>query len=460
MKNLLFVLTLIISQFAFAQDSLVTRAQMAEELEKTTKLMEIYHVNAYAYRDSAEVDAYKMQIIEAAPEQMSQADAYRHLNQFVCFFNDGHTRLYSNHLSTYRDSGGLFIPIQIDVENGVLSIAQAEDQSLIGQHIEMINGVAAKDLLQEMERHASRETQFLDWAVISRNFPYYFWLAKGRSDTFHIVTDQGAIQISGVRYEKLPQMEANKFDNEATVHYEILDGEIAYLRITDFYSLSRKDFKQAFENAFTYFKENNITGDLIIDIRDHDGGDARYGEDLARYFADDRFRSFNYSLWRSTPQFKEVFKQVYIPWPIRWASGLIKGFNPHTKAIYNTPDYENARVEYPWVKPLNPRKQFKGRVHLLINEHTFSAGTCFAAMFQDFEMGTIYGQSSGNLASFHADALLRSSMEHSESRLHISTSYCVRPSGDESPSPVQPDVVINGNALDFVMANLKNEATR
>ncbi|MEO0790604.1 MAG: S41 family peptidase, partial [Bacteroidota bacterium] len=129
----------------------------------------------------------------------------------------------------------------------------------------------------------------------------------------------------------------------------------------------------------------------------------------------------------------------------------------HTRAIYNTPDYENARVEYPWVKPFSNRRQFQGSVHLLIDQHTFSAGTCFAAMFQDFNMGTIYGQPSGNLASFHADALLRSSMEHSNTRLHISTSYCVRPNGDEGPGPVQPDVLVEGDALNFLLDRLKGD---
>lgn len=450
MRNAILILTFIVGQFALAQDSLVTRNQVAEEMEKTQRLLEIYHVNAYAYRDSAEVVAYRQRILDRIPEEVGAEDAYRYLNQFVCFFNDGHTRLYGNHFSSYREQGGRFIPIQVDIEDGHIWIAQAQDESLIGQRIHMINGVSTSELLLEMESHASRETQALDRALITSNFPYYLWLAKGRSDTFHLVTDRGAVQIPAVLYEDIPQQLVHSLGGESIVHYEILEGQVGYLRIADFYSLSRAAFKRAYDAAFSYFRENGITENLIIDIRNHDGGDARYGEDLARYFADDNFRSFSYSLWRATPQFKEVFKQVYIPGPIRWATGLIKGFNPHTRAIYNTPDYENALVEYSWVKPFRARKQFEGRVHLLIDAHTFSAGTCFAAMFQDFNMGTIYGQPSGNLASFYADALLRSSMEYSQTRLHISTSYCVRPSGDESPSPVQPDVVVDGDALDFV----------
>ncbi|MEL6669244.1 MAG: S41 family peptidase [Bacteroidota bacterium] len=458
MKNVLLFLALLICPIANAQDTPVTRDQMAQELEKTQRLLEIYHVNAYAYRDSLEVTAYLHHIVSSAPEIMSQLDAYRYLNQFVCFFNDGHTRLYGPHFSTCREQGGLFIPIQVDIERGELEITQSQDPSLIGQRIHSINGVLASELLKSMESHASRETLALDWALIARNFPYYFWLAEGRSETFHVVTDQGAVELAGVRHEDIPVSIENQTEGESIVHFEILEGRIAYLRVADFHSMGRRGFRNAFDEAFSYFRENGATDNLILDIRNHDGGDARYGEDLARYFADGEFRSFAYSFWKATPQFKEVFKQVYIPGPIRWATGLIKGFNHHTRAIYNTPDYENARVEYPWVKPFSNRRQFQGSVHLLIDQHTFSAGTCFAAMFQDFNMGIIYGQPSGNLASFHADAMLRSSMEHSNTRLHISTSYCVRPSGDESPSPVQPDVWVEGDALNFLLDRLKGDS--
>lgn len=82
-------------------------------------------------------------------------------------------------------------------------------------------------------------------------------------------------------------------------------------------------------------------------------------------------------------------------------------------------------------------------VVMLMDNNTFSAGTCFAAMFKDYGMGTIIGQESGNLANFHADGLMKMGIESIGGRLQISNSYLVRPSGDETAQAVQPDIALD-----------------
>lgn len=116
-------------------------------------------------------------------------------------------------------------------------------------------------------------------------------------------------------------------------------------------------------------------------------------------------------------------------------------------------DGENARVEYPLIKPYGANRAFAGEVTMLMDNNTFSAGTCFAAMFKDWNMGTIVGQQSGNLANFHADGLMKMGMSGGQLVLQVSNSYLVRPNGDETPAAVQPDVPLadDVDALDYAL---------
>ncbi|MEL6276865.1 MAG: S41 family peptidase, partial [Bacteroidota bacterium] len=394
------------------------RDQLADDLTKVRRLLEVFHPNPYFHSDSSVVIQMAKSLVADLPDSISRVEAYRRLNQFVVFYNDGHTRLYASDLfNDYKTTGGLFFPLQLEIVAGQLLLRKVLSPDVeipINQVVTAINGVPVESILTTLESHASRETQLSDWTLINANFPYFWWLAYGWTGPVEIEVGGSTYNLKGVTWQQVlaanPEQKQNVFQ---TVDFRMLDDEIAHMRILDFNTWSRKQFRKAYADAFRLFKQQNAKY-LILDLRNHDGGDSRYGEDLARYFADEPFRTFGYSEWKVTPEFKKVFKKVYIPWPVRFALPIIKGFNHHTKAIYSTKDHGLARVEFPLVKPKRSEQQFNGQVYLLIDGNTFSAGSSFAAMFKDYKMGTILGQPSGNVVNFYADAMLRSTLDHSQ----------------------------------------------
>lgn len=450
MKKLLLFLALISTSCLMAQSAFLLRETVATELHKIEKALTIYHPNPYYWHHEAAVADFRAELLASLPDRISRADAFRCYNQFVNFFNDAHTRIsaYSVY-QAFQKEGGLFFPMAVDVMDQELVIRDDYgpriDSNWKGQRILEINGVGAPQLMAQMLRHAHRETDELDRAVITRDFPYYLWLAYGWTGPYQIklLSARGEVsqtEIDGISAQVLTQAQKSVAPPATdVVAFQMLDDSIAYLNIRDFESWSRQRFRKVFAEAFAYFAQEGATS-LVVDVRNHNGGDARIGEDLARHFSETSFRPFAYSTWKATPALKGAFKNVYVPGFLHWALPVLKGVNPHTKAIYRAADYETARVEYPVVKPFRANRRFRGEVYLLMDHHTFSAGTCFAALFKDHQMGTIIGQPSGNLANFHADALLRFELPESGFRLQISNSYLVRPSGEESLKPVMPDV--------------------
>ncbi len=459
MKHLFFAFALFFSLYLPAQD--ISREAVSNDLNRMVIAMETYHCNAFRYQSAASITRLKDSLIDALPASPSAMDAYRAANILACAFGDGHTRVWDYGVEkAYRQQGGTYFPFAIDVAAEQLIVREDFRETanpLTGKIILSINGVDVTTLIEDMSRHASRESAALDQVLLSGNFRRYLWLTYpwATSDFTLTLSDGTTHQVQGKTFEAITAQQPTE-EQRPVIETRILEDKIAYLRI-DHFEGRPKTFKKRFQEAFATINASGAER-LILDLRGHGGGDSRVGDELARYLSPTPFRQFAYSQWKATPQFKENFKQLYLPGAVRWALPVLKGINPHTKAIFNTPDGELATVAYPMVKPYGPRKGFTGEVILLMDSNTFSAGTCFAAMFKDYRMGTIVGQESGNLANFHADGLLKMSLLNRQLSLQISNSYLVRPSGDETPKAVQPDVLLprQTDALQYVLGEMQN----
>lgn len=463
MKYLVLTIALLLSVNLAAQN--LTREAVAKDLHRMVVAMETYHCNAYHYTEASSIAALRDDLIANLPDLPTPMDAYRATNILACAFGDGHTRVWDYGVEkAYQENAGTYFPFAVDVIDDKLFIRhdyRSTSASLVGAEIKAINGVNSPTLIQEMSRHASRETADLDKVLLAGNFRRYLWLTYDwATESFTLTFSTGEKHvIPGMTAESIAQKHSAPA-SRPVVETRILNASTAYLRVAHFEGRP-KTFKQRFRAAFAQINASGADR-LILDLRGHDGGDSRVGDDLARYLTDQPFRQFAYSEWKATVELKENFKNLYLPGVLHWALPVLKGVNPHTKAIYTTPDGQLARVNYPMIKPYGKGKAFRGEVVLLIDNNTFSAGTCFAAMFKDYQMGLIVGQESGNLANFHADGLLRMSLLHRTLSFQISNSYLVRPNGDETPTPVQPDVILapDTDALSYVLKqqSLKEEA--
>ena len=441
------------------QSETISRDSVATYLEKLSPIFETYHPNAYAYTTPKALAEVRAEIVAELPRQVDSATAYRAFRRYVSAYGDAHTRVYDRTGANRRAFyAAKVFPLAVQLHANELTVTAAftgeENSHLVGRQITHVNGRPAAEVATALTNYATRETRSLDEVMVSQDFSHYYWLAFGGAAKYDLkLADGTTATLAGVEAKiTRPTTQARRpalqlsYPQEGTAVLEIahFNGQL-------------KHFKQQFATIFAELNDRGITH-LIIDARDHDGGDSRIGAELCRYFAAVPFQPFARSEYRVTEVMQANFKGTYLPGALGKLLPVLKPFHPHLRAIYGGELGGNNPVYIKAIKPYGGKKAFQGEVTLLTGANTFSAGTCLAAVFKDYQMGTIVGHETGNLANFHADALVTCPLPFGQV-IKISTSYLVRPNGDETARPVQPDVAL-AYGEDALQAVLQGQLAR
>lgn len=442
-------------QGVFSQEML-TRKQMIQDIDVMVYGINYSHVDPYHYRSREEWDSFVKEMKSGLPDSLSTFGFWRKTEQLLVFMNDAHTRTYpSKYREEYVARGGLFFPFNIQKKDGGYYPLQNFGNNLqadASRRIISINGISMDTIYSAMTKQCGKELDFLDERAICNSFPYYVWKVYGWEPPYSIVYSDSEVPVmtEGITYEQLnkedvpsPKKEvcSLSFPNEAS----------ALITITDFDTKTRSYYRKFYRRTFRELNRRGIKK-LVIDLRGNDGGDDRYCEDMARYFADKPFRISSRTLWKVTPEFRKNFELMYIPGILRWAKFLY-GINEHAGAIRKTKDGAVAVVEHKEHKPFRSALKHPKKVYLLIDNDTFSAGSMFAAMVKDYRLGTLVGQPTGNLSSFYADPLIWYMLPNSKITFQVSTSLNIRPDGKLDNESIIPDIVLpqSEDALDYVM---------
>lgn len=443
-------LTIVQCQQVFAQDEQLSKKQMIYDIDCLVEKINYSHPNPYYYRSKEQWTHYLDSLKNELPENLSLFGFWRQIDKILVFMNDAHTRSYPTQFyKKYVKDGGLFFPFSIENKEGSYIVKKNySDQTTIDSidRLVAINGIRIEKVVQALKLQSSKELDFLDEKYVTASFPYYLWRvydwkAPYKVDFLDKNGKTGRIEVQGVLSAVLAEKKSEI--KEETCTFMILNDSTALLTIKDFDSQKRSYFKKFYKTSFKKIEKLKIKN-IIIDVRNHDGGDARYGEDLGRYFADKPFRTSSKTLWKVTPEFKKNFSAMYIPKIMRWAK-FTYGINKHTKAIWSTKDNELAVVEHKLVKPKKSSLGRKRNVYVLIDNYTFSAGSMFAAMVKDYQLGTLVGQPTANLSSFYADPMMWYALPYSKFTFQVSTSLDVRPSGIIDTESILPDIAIGDN---------------
>ena len=447
----------------FGQQVWMQKGQMQYDLKYLKKAVAHGHVNPYYYKSERAIDQYLDSVQTQLPDSLSEFQFWQIVHKTLSFYNDAHTRTFSHkYLKKYKANGGTFFPTQVTLENNQLRVktnTQVFSELAISDQILAINGRPDTQIIGELRAHATKELTALDDRIISANFPYYFWLAYGECSRFRLkIRKANTQQIEELTLEgKTDQSKKNQamaFASES-VTYQVLNDSVGLIKVRDFSRHGRKYYRQKYEEAFAKVDENSKIKCLILDFRGHNGGDARYGADLGRYIATKPFRAASVTQWKVSKAFKKQFARMYIPGALRWCRPLYL-VNKHTRQIWHTKNGEVATIHHKKIKPYKTSRRFRGKVFLLTDHQTFSAGSIFVAMFQDHQMGTVVGQPTGSLSSFYADPIMWYRLPHSKIRFQVSASFIVRPNGSQKLETVQPDVLVpNGkDALKVVLERI------
>jgi C-terminal processing protease CtpA/Prc len=167
------------------------------------------------------------------------------------------------------------------------------------------------------------------------------------------------------------------------------DG-IPLLKIKEFAdwrdSGKRIRFSKALKKVFQEIDSSRYQN-LIIDLRDNDGGDEKYSLLLFSYLTDIPFTGYRQIDFRTTRfSFRKLSSTSWIQYM------LLKTMLNHKKVNDSTYLLTNDRATSMHVPN---RNSFKGRIYVLINRGTFSAASDFAALVHSHKRATFVGEETG-----------------------------------------------------------------
>ncbi len=423
-----------------------SKQEVLEDLTFLKSSLEQAHYNLYAYTPKKAFLKNTEQVKnEIAGDSLSLLQIQSLFQKIISKANTGHAEIdfpIQPYIG-YAQKGGTLFPIEIAIEDEKAFVRKnfsGNENVKKGMQLLRINGQDINSILQKIYPQLSAErTYFKNAKLEFWSFPRLFWQVFGEKQTFMIEVKNSSKTSSF----KVGSITVGQYENSRKG--EIIDpnryfkyiNDVAYLHPGSFGAIENSDEKayQTFiDSVFTDLKAKK-TQTLIIDLRNHPGGDNSFSDYLIAYFAPKPFKWHSKFLLKSSTILKEQ----------------IKKYNDTTDTYFRTilskKDGEVFEYSYEPVSPVKKEKRFTGKVAVLVNRQTYSMAAVIAAQLQDDGFATIVGEETGDVSTLYASQFSYV-LPNTAITVKVPKGYMIRPNGNEEVQGVVPNIIIKDHLLD------------
>lgn len=424
-----------------------SREELIEDLGFLVNTVEAVHPNPFFACEEAafrrETEQCKSRLISG----LSRPAFYREVARLVAMINDGHTIVHapSEEYIEYRNSNGVVFPFPVDCSSGEAvvneTVVDSPDVSP-GDVITSVNGVSMSEILKQMKSLFGYEREAMKLAVISKQFSLFHFILNGGVEQFRFgISDNDGHRKSGCNgliSASLPQ-ERPRSPKGQDLPYEYsirIDLKAAVLDFRSF--VAPEKFGTLMQQMFSEIEKHGIDR-LIVDLRNNGGGDSRLSDIFFSFITDKPIRGYSRIELKVSRQIREYYRavtRILFPFPAKHLPSRFAYPPPWKKPIGETVTETACRR-----KPRKRKKLYQGKLFVLTGPLTFSSATDFAAIVQDNSIGTVVGQPTGGYATCYGDSY-PFVLPNSFLSCGVSHKLFVRPSGEEKPLPVIPDITI------------------
>lgn len=344
-----------------------------------TKL-ENNHPNLYLYTSKSIVDNVFDSLENSILNPLTELEFYKHLTIISSIIKDGHTIILpSAEITNSQNSSHNFLPYHFVILHNqlFLDMLYTNDISIpLGSEIISINNVDAGEIIKQLTERQVRDGNNLTYPlwILSNYFRQYYSFIFGHPAKYLISYKiNGQINetlikalpkdsIYFYRQKNYPNKTFSNLPNEGLKLKIENDNKYAILTIKDFHNdVLKKEYKQTFDKVVaSYFEQinNSKTENLILDLRNNQGGDIENGVYLLSYLLDKPF-------------------------------SVVQEYNC----------VENNEVQHcngPSLGQHNPKtSNFNGKLYVLINGGSFSNSGIVSSCLQANNRATFIGQETG-----------------------------------------------------------------
>lgn len=358
---------------------------LQQDMVVLRKHYENNHSNLYLYTPKPVMDRWFDSLFTGL-HPMTEREFYNHVTPLLSVIKDGHSLILPGAKSTnYHLEHSKYFPFQTYCDNGHLyTIANFSNDNTIanGTEILAINGESAANIWNYLMARQVRDgynEHYPRW-ILNHYFRSYYNISYGYAESYTITTktpDSLIIEkvVAGVTQkqivEKKNQLGTTQSSRlEKGIALRVKDSTaILVIRTWDTKELSRnyhQHFKKEIASIFKTLQQNNIH-QLIIDVRDNQGGTSSNGAYLLGYLLQQPYQYITglYRVKAHTANGQQL-KAVH--------SGLLKIYQPR-------------------------KNSFNGKLYILTNGGSFSNSAIFCSRLQTYGKGRFIGEETGGNAT-------------------------------------------------------------
>ena len=424
----IFLFLTFIPVIIFGQSNTFSKEMILEDLTYLQSALIEKHPNINIYTTKEEFSNFFNNL--TIEDSLTELEVYNLLSNSNGVIKDGHTLFYPNKKWMENNNANkLFFPLQpfwdgskLYVSKSYSSIGKLEE----GTQIISINGIKSSELIQEMLSKMMRDGDNYNYPtwVLNTYFYEYFSYFYGCSEEYQINFYDGleerAISFKGIsKPELFKQIRKLQEPDEKGITLAIDEEKsIGILTIKDWHNnILKKYYGQKFvpeiKKAIEQIRDKSIQN-LIIDVRNNQGGDTRNSNYLLKYLLNEPF---------------VLVEQYY-----RKKKGIIVECNGPQSGLH---------------QPMS--QNFKGNIYVLINGGSFSNTGIFCSVLRKHKRAIFIGEETGGSEFVICGSPKNITLPNTAIQIELpQLQYMIKPNEDDKLHSVIPDYYIKPK-IDYII---------
>lgn len=275
--------------------------EVKNDLRFLKRKLEKIHPALYRYIPKSTFNDFFDSLYYAIDKSMNEQEFLSLVTLLQARIGDGHTMfLPGDETTEYNNKKGRFLPFILTYTDGKLYILKncsADSNIEKGEEIVKINGEEVDTIMSQLLKRQIRDgyNQTYPTWILNHYFAAYYSFAYGHPAQFslELMNKKGAFEkrnIAALTKDSIKFFEQSRYPvivNREIAFDERKGDTTAILTIKSFdpdllESLYKQNYKAITDSIFTVLKRDHITN-LILDLRDNQGGDFESGRYLLSY---------------------------------------------------------------------------------------------------------------------------------------------------------------------------------
>lgn len=356
-----------------------SKTQVLEDLQTLATGIQTHNPGLSIYAPDFEEKAAQL-MARVSAESYSFLEHYQLLSELGALSKEGHFSLSKKEvLQKLRAQDYAFLPLQLKVLGERIYVMRSYSNQQVltgGEELLQINGRSAKEILDQIYKHLAADADILTYKAhkTSISFSWFYYVYVEQAATFQLtyLTTEGeekmitlkalnrAEQLANLKqyHSDLVAAAKNKREKSLDDFYTLdIKNQQAHLTLKSFdfrlvnqFKLKSKTF---YKSIFTEIKSQNVE-DLIVDLRGNTGGRTEFARDIVPFIL------------------KSKSNDRYIRQGISKSGKKRRDKMPKSSAL-----------------------AFKGKIYVLVDGLTFSAGGSLARYLKEYGEATVVGEEGG-----------------------------------------------------------------